>query len=307
MPKPKAGEGKKPEVVPRERKPDGHVKPGGSVEDGGIAPTLLKRLKDDVIPLAKDRRLGTVLGVMHLQGILSEAETEAGFCYAEDVGAYERIMGHLPRSSASPSFEFGRKGADSLDLEHLKRMDPEAAEKAERRIKRRKKSIQKRYDRTQMYIPHFPILISSIVEEVCCNDRPVHSLHHPMLKKILRNLAERCYGLVQGGGETQARRRPTSRRTDAVAIADATVDAMAHWFSRRDGTITSFRLAVSRHPSQPLGITAYGHTGFGEVLEHTIRIKRSGLMAEAINAQLLKAAEAKGWPEVKIEPKGEAA
>lgn len=283
-------------ISPRERYPSGHPKPDTAPEP--IAPTLLKRLKDDIIPRAKDKRLGSVLGQMHLQGILSEIETAAGFYYGEDVGAYERLVtGAPPRHHMSPSFEFGRKGGTKTDLEALRRMDPELADKIERSIAHRAKSAQKRYDRAQMYIPHFPILISTLIEEVCCNDRPIHSLHHPMLKKILRNLAEGCYGLKELGHETAGRRRPMNKKGDAAQIANDTIAAAARWFKGHTGaTITMFRLH-STHPNMLPGITVYGYSYLGEVMEHTIRIKRSKLMAEALNAQLLKAAEAQGWTE----------
>lgn len=255
------------------------------------APTLIKRLKEHVLPRAKDRRMGSVLGIMHFEGILSEVEVEAGFAYAADVAAYERMKGHPPRESQSPSFEFGRKGDTSLDLEALERMDPDTAEKLKKRIARRNKTIQKRYDRAQSYIPLFPILISTVVEQVCCNNQPVHSLHHPVVKKILRNMAERCYGLVRLSEREAERKKPTSRKMDASIVASATVDALESWFSARRGKITEFRLDRA-------GITCHGIVLMtGEIIAHTVNLRRSNLMVEAIRAQLLKIAEAKGWEE----------
>jgi hypothetical protein len=269
--------------------------------DPRTAPTIIKRLKDDLIPRAKDKRLGTVLGLMHLEGILSEVEVEAGFRYAEDVGAYERTVTGAPRRHCrSVSYDGGFQGRGDVDLPNLEKIDPEAADKIRRKLRRQEKSAKKRYDRAQMYIPHLPILISAIVEEVCCNDRPVHSLHHPMLKKILRTLAENCYGLVQAGEKQTSRHRSISRKVDAALVASGAVEALNEWFKRRAGNVTSFRLAVAQHCHAPLGISGYGQTQYGEVLEHTIRLRRSGLMAEAINAQLLKAAVAKGWSEATI-------
>lgn len=291
-----------PKIIPPERKPSGDFK-APLKEERGEAPTLLKRLKDEILPRTRDKRLGTVLGMMHLEGILSEAEAEAGFCYAEDVGAYERSRGHPQRHSQSPSFEFGRKGADGLDLDALRRMDPDVADKIERSIKRRRKAVQKRYDRAQAYIPLFPILICTLVEEVCCNDRRIHSLHHPMLKKILSNLAEGCYGL--SNASEAARRKPISRKVDAVMVASEAVNALEQWFKGRRYTITEFSVIGGT-------ITGYGHDQFGEVHvrdgeiveSHTIETRRTKLMREAIAAQLLKAAEEKKWAEVSKGRKG---
>lgn len=294
MPKKKPGtdpnKAKGVEIPPRH--PGGHVMAAADRTDP-IAPALLKRLKDEVLPRANDKRLGTVLGVMHLQGILTEAEAEAGMKYAEDVGAYERSMGHPARSAHSPSWEGGFKGG-GLDLDNLRRMDPETAENLERKIRRRRKAIQKRYDRAQACIPAFPHLAGTILEEVCCNDRPVSSVHHSGLKQILRNLAIH-YGIKVDADES--RRRP-SKRADAAMLAQGAVDAMAEWFQKRKATVTQYRLALPSLRNRQLvtpSITVYGHTKDGEVVENTIRLKRSGLMSEEINAQLVKAAEQKGW------------
>jgi hypothetical protein len=171
---------------------------------------------DGVSRRGSDRRAATVVGRMYLEGILTEAEAEAGFCYAENAGAYERVKGHPPRHSQSPNFEFGRKGADGLDLEALRRRDPDVTDKVERRIHRKCKAIQKQYDRVQSHVPLFPILISTVLEEVCCNDRPVHSLHHQMVKKILRTLAQNVYGL-----DVVEQRKPIGRRIDDVLAANS--------------------------------------------------------------------------------------
>lgn len=286
-------------VSPPERYPSGDKKPEPtSAGQEPVAPTIVKRWRDQVVAKCADRRMGLVLGQMNLEGVLSEVETEAGLLYAADVGAYEHSKGHPARHAQSPSFEFGRKGADGLDLEALERMDPETARKVRRRIERKRKTIQKRYDNAQKHIPLYPILISTIVDEVCCNDRAVHSLHHPMLKKILRNMAEGCYGLARPEREGK-RRGPANRKADAIMIANAAVDALAHWFEGRQGTVTSVNI-------MPRSITGHGHVSYsGEVLAETIEVRRSEYMAEAIHAQLLKAAEAKNW---RITPsKGKAA
>ena len=134
---------------------------------------------DDMTRLDSSGRAATVVGRMYLEGILTKAEAEAGFLYAENVGAYECMNGYPPRHRQSPSFEFGRTAVRGLDLEARRR---------------RCTAIQQQYDQMQVHVPSFPILISIVLEEVCCNDRPVHSLHHNMLKKILRDLAQKVYG-----------------------------------------------------------------------------------------------------------------
>jgi len=301
MPRKKPGTAKKPTVEAPPRYADGQLRhdPEAPKE---FAPTIIKRLKDELIPKAKDKRLGSVLGLMHLDGILAEVEVEAGFRYAADVGAYERMMGHPSRSARSASYEGGFRGASGLDLDALRRMDPDTADKVEREIKRRRKAIQKRYDKVQACVPMFPILVSTILEEVCCNDRPVHSLHHDTLRKILRNIAERCYPAILHASK-EARQRRVSKSADAEYLAQGAIDALTEHFAKRSAVVATFLLSPTKPRGIAPAITAYGHTLAGNPIEHTIKLNRSGLMTEAIHAQLLKAATAKGWQEATITTK----
>jgi hypothetical protein len=179
-----------------------------------MARSVHSAVSDSVPRRGADRHAATVLSRMYLERILTADEAEAGFCYAETVGAYECMKGHPPRHSQSPSFAFGRKGAEGLDLEALRRRDSDVADKVERRIHHKCRAIQEQYDRVQSHVPLFPILILTVLEEVCCNDRPVHSLHHEMVKKALRTLAEKIYGL-----DVVKQRKPNGRRIDADLVA----------------------------------------------------------------------------------------
>lgn len=302
MPRAKPGTKPKPTGIEiPERYASGNPKPteAQKAEQKAVAPTIIRRLKDHLIPMAKDKRLGSVLGIMHLEGILSEAEAEAGFLYGEDAGAYARSIGAKQRSARSAAWD-GGYGRAELDLDALRRMDPEAADKIERKILRYEKKCAKRYDRAQAYVPTFPMIASTILEEVCCNDRPVHSVHHAGLKALLRNLAKH-YGLQLVDGKRKA---PTSKKVDAALLAQGAVDALEAWFAARRGEVSNFRLAVAVRGVAP-AITAFGRNQI-ETFHHTIKLQRSGLMTEEINAQLLKAAEDKGWREARIN-KGEAA
>jgi hypothetical protein len=89
-------------------------------------------------------------------------------------------------------------------------------------IARRKRACQS----AQAQIPLFPLIVSTVVEEVCCNDQPVHSLYHDTLKAVLRILAKRCYGLGQG----KCRRRPVSKASDAAQVDRGGGE---RWFSFR--------------------------------------------------------------------------
>lgn len=297
----------KPGTVPKsntiaipERYPSGKHKPA-TVE--AAAPTLIKRLKDHGLKVLKDRRLGSVLGIMHLEGVLTESETEAGFRYAEDVGAYERLAGSPRRTSRSPNYEGGFNGAAQLDIDALRRMDPEAADRAENKIRRRRKAVKKRYDAVQAYVPAFPIAVSALLEDVCCNDIVIHSSHHATLKAVLNNLArfyqapERTPGAkVKHLSEIQQKaHRPISKKSDAAVLATGAIDAMEQWFALRNAEIQTYRVR-SNAPKATPALTCFGRSIGGQSLMHTIPLPRSGLMLEEINAQLVRLAEEeKGW------------
>lgn len=270
-------------IVPPERYPSGDIKPQDEPKERAFAPTLVKRIVEHGRKLGIDKRLGSQLGILHMQGVLTETEFEAGLRYADTVAAYEQSKGHPPRHSRSQGFEFGRKGNSSMDLEALRRMDPEAAEKIEDKIKRRRRKLEKAYKRTQDAIPHG----HEVLNRVCCDDLHVAAQHHEGLKALLRVLAVKCYRLNIAAAEPSKRGR---RKADAAVLAQAAVDTLGQWFTSRKGTVTSFMV-------HGRSITANGHTDVGEVIGHTIEVGRNDAMAEAITAQLLKAAEAKMWKE----------
>lgn len=303
MPKAKPGTvPKQTSIAIPERYPSGKPKPQSP--EPVWSPTLIKRLKDHGGRVLKDKRLGTVLGIMHLEGVLTESEAEAGMRYAEDVGAYERITSAPRRTSRSPNYEGGFNGASQLDIDALRRMDPEAADRAENRIRRRRKAVKKRYDAVQAYVPAFPIAVSALLEEVCCNDRPIHSSHHATLKAVLGNLAkfyqapERQPGAkVRHLSEIQSgqQHKPISKKSDASLLAVGAIDAMEQWFAVRNAEIVNYRVR-SNAPKATPGLTCFGRTKGGVTISHTIPLPRSGLMLEEINAQLVRIAEdEKGW------------
>lgn len=302
MPKKKPGTDTKPkgiEIPPRypsgERKPD---------EDRGKAPALVKRIMDHAVSIGADARCATELGRMHLQGVITESEFAAGLLYAEDVGAYERIKGHPRRTARSPSFDSGY-GRSDLDLEALERMDPEAAEKAKTRLNRQERRILKRYEKAQLHIPHLPILLSTLLEQVCCNDLPVMAVHHPAIKAMLSNLARNCYRLNDPDAKANQRRLKPVTKADIGNLAVATVEAMENWFRKRRAAIAFYRVQ-KRHALQSRAITAYGVTAEGARLDHTISLKRPpGTRSEALDAALERAATTAGWPPMASETANE--
>lgn len=323
MPRPKPGT-EKPTVSPRERKANGQPKQDTSPARDRSAPALVRRIMDHAVAMGIDARAATVLGRYQLEGIITETDMAAGLLYAETVGLYERVKGHPRRSVASPSYGEGFKGGEKLDIEALRRIDPETADKVEAKIKRRIRRIEKRYQRAQACIPgpnaeafdeiddtgrhgktgiRHSNIVHTVIEEVCCNDLPVHSIYHPLLKNTLRELALKAFSLRPEDAGKPGKRRGAaeSKAPDAKHLAEGAVDAMEAWFRKRGASVLSFRISPAQ-AWQSRVLVAYGRTDKGDVAEHTIKIPRGSLPAELLDATLRRAAIGKEWPEVEDKP-----
>lgn len=317
MPKLKPGTGARPAIVPRERRPDGQPKPDLRAAKG-LSPAHIKRIMDHAAAMGLDPRSTNQLGLLNMKGVLTHTEMLAGLLYADLVGQYEAIMGHPRRFAMSASLEGGRNTAPKIDLDALAKIDPDTADKIKKKINARVAKIRKDHALAQACMPgagkkYFDRdkgewiegknLDSTIVEEVCCNDRPIQSIYHPRLKACLGRLAI----VVFKYKETVPHKRgdTKSQPADARILAEGAIEALENWFRKRGGTVAFFRIAPQQ-AWQPRKIVAYGSvtnrpeiegTPRGASLEHEIKVPRGTLMAAAIDAQLLRAAQAKGWPE----------
>lgn len=304
MPKVKSGTGPKPEVSPRERHPAG--KPVIEASKGK-APALVKRIMDHAVLIGADRRVATVLGRLRLEGVLTEIEMEAGLRYAEVVGEYERVKGHPRRSAKSPSYDDGFKGAGGLDLDALRKMDPEAADKVETKIKRRIKRIVKKFEACQGCMPGAAEggrnIVSTVVEEVCCNDQPIHSSYHPILKNVLRRMAETCFRM-NVEEEDAPKKAPKVKKGDASLLAEAACDAIAKVFEDEKATIHAFEIGPGKHKTRRIECFGVARDGKTPVIK-SIEAKLKGLMPAVLDAQLVKSAIAHGWADASRRHSGE--
>lgn len=140
-----------------ERKPCGRLKPAEK-EDPRF-PTMWRRIKDHGARVGIHPDVGTVLGRLSLSGVLRDHQVEAGFRFAELLGAYHRLYtGARSYSAASPAYErgFGAVGwsADEATATRL--------ERAARRARRR-------YEEVASAIPN--AWAHSLLVEVCVLDQ----------------------------------------------------------------------------------------------------------------------------------------
>lgn len=290
MPRAKPGTGGYPAVSPRLRYASGQ--PAQREVIDAESPTLIQRLKAEVLPIARDNRLASKLGIYHLRGLITETECEAGFRYAQVVGAYDRLKGTPRRTAKSQSYEFGFGGETDLNLEMLERMDPETASKIKDKRLRRLRKAEKAFNRVTATIPGLPIHIDTVVNAVCLSDEDIHSSYIPVLRAQLQRF------MVHFGHAANARKAAKQpRRTakgDARLMATATCEAMHNWFAGEKAQIQAFDVTAGKHKSSRLYCVGIGPDLKTEV-HHAIEVKLKGLLPAVVNAQLVKAAQAMGW------------
>jgi len=313
MPKPKPGTGKKPTISPPHRYADGqHRRDAANDNEQARSPTRNKRIFDHAIRFGAHPKVATKLGRLYLAGEITLSECSAGFEYAEVVGEYERWHGHPRSTPKSPSWEsgFGRSG---IDIDYVRKMDPEAADRIEAKLARRKKKADKAYDKAMKCFPsmvtrpmtpandneqgyavvHVNSHAHRIIDDLCCSDEYVNSIHLPLIKDILGKMA-RAFNINEGGEAKQ--KKPETPRIDASVMANAVCDVMEDWFANHGATIHAFEIGPgTKHKHRRLtcfGVKADYITPF----EHGIEFKvASKLIEAATNAQFIKAAQKRGW------------
>lgn len=279
-------------ISPPPRYPSGDKRPEPA-DTRGHSPTLIKRIEEHAVAMGADWRMATVLGRLRLSGVLTQIEFEAGCRYADDVANYERIKGHPPRHSRSADLEFGRKGSADLDLEALRRMDPEAADKVEKRMARRVRKIERSYGRLMTAGGD-----NELLKRVCCDDQHVAAQHHEGLKSLLSAIARRVYQLnIPEDQKPKPRPQRRRLRTDARDLALGACEAIEAAFERARSAVKTFEISGGKHKARR--ITAHGVSTedetmvFAQAIDVPVRI----IMPKLIDAQIRKVAAAKGWIE----------
>lgn len=276
---------KKPGPKPKEgdRYPSGKLKPPEKQVVGSWTPTHIRRAMDNAFVLARNPILSSELGRMLMRGEITSREAAAGFQYASATGAFERMHGKR-RHAKSPAYD---EGFRSVSLEDF---DPEKAE-------RRKREIEKKLNLVRSAIPDLPIIASTIVEEVCCNDGGIHSAHLPGFKAMMNRIADKLK--LDNVDETKARHAAQSDDTKSVAedaehLGMSAIEAMEHWAASGNITITGFEVESAQR-GQWQKLTVEGHTRDGEVVEKSTEIKVHGMLSGALNRRLTLWCERKGW------------
>lgn len=289
---------KKPGPKPKEgdRYPSGKLKPPEKQIVGQWTPTHIRRAMDNTFILARNPILSSELGRMLMRGEITSREAAAGFQYGAATGAWERMHGKR-RHAKSPAYDEGFKSSNDIDIDGLALLDPAAAEQIKDKLLARKREIEKKLQLVRSAVPDMPIIASTIVEEVCCNDGGIHSAHLPGFKAILRRIADKLK--LENTDEAGARHAAQADDTksvseDAEHLGMSAIEAMEHWAASGNITITGFEVESAQR-GQWQKLTVEGNNRDGEIVEKSTEIMVHGMLSGALNRRLTLWCERKGW------------
>lgn len=275
-----------PKPLPGERFPSGKLKPAKKQRGAppeGWSPTHIRRALDNAYILAGNPLLASEIGQMLMRKELTPREASAAFAYARRVGRLEKISHGAPsRFTRSQAYEMGFRGAPpSGGIDAVM-----------------KKTIHDEANDVMDCIPTFPIILMTIVEEVCCNDRPINSLHIPDFKRMLNRIAEKLK-IPHEADEEQAPARPGRQAlasdmvADAEVYGDAAVQALADTFERLNANVDEFSVVQD---GSDVWIKVMGHDrSTGEVLGRKVRVEVRGMLAVQLVQRLRAFGKGKGW------------
>jgi len=183
------------------------------------ANVIKKRYADNwqaMVRLGARAEWGSPLGILYLEGALSEREASAGKLYAEIAGKYDRLHGFSRRGVKSQAYEqsFGR---DFDEVEHARQSGTIVAYES------RARKAKKRWLKVQAKIPNDHA--RTIVEQVCLYEQPIASADVDDLARILGHIAG-AFGLRDGEAEPREKKVRQLGAKQKGDIVEAAVSAL---------------------------------------------------------------------------------
>lgn len=161
----------------RHRTASGRVRP--DEQQDRRFPTMWRRIKDHGAKLGIHPYVGTVLGRLSLSGQLLDHQVEAGFRFAEIVGAYDRLCSGARRhTAASPAYERNFAGGP-----------PSGSDESIARLERAARAARRRYERAMACVPNASA--EALLIAACIEDREPGQARTHDLKTLLGVMAAR--------------------------------------------------------------------------------------------------------------------
>jgi hypothetical protein len=260
--------------------------------------TLNKRLRardwnwDDVVAQGLNPMLGSVLGTLYVEGVLSQHEASAGRLVAEITARFDRAHAQGRRHAASPAYERSFGSDDEVEKLERAEVDSPGTVKA---YERKAKKVKKAWDKLQSVVP-WPEA-RDLLERVCVYDLPILDASKGNIKALLRVVADR-FGLTEAKPEVEADTHNVVVRrlvTDTEKRVTAAVDAQARWFAGQSMPVVGWRMRAGVQSGER-GLTVVGSPDSGAShVSHTIWIATAKALDAHIDSLFLTACQAKGW------------
>lgn len=230
---------------------------------------------------------GSAVGIMHMDGILTDAEADAAIYYAEVCGRYDRYHpnkdGSLPRSARAQSYDFGNRASDT----EIERHNQNGSIKSYERRARRTRAL---WEKIQGEIP--PGLTDRVDQLCLLDERPPEEAWMPVKESLGRIAAKFLYGT--SAQRKQQKAFPNEKRAQVLARrVSAAVVNVIDYFDQAKAVAKTFELVAARGE---FGIRVHGFDIAERPVQHAVMLSlRKEDMVEQIAAMFLKQCEAQGW------------
>lgn len=236
---------------------------------------------------------GSVVGVMFMEGILTEAEADAAVYFAEVAGRYDRYhpaKDGVSRTARAQSYEFGSRAADT-EIERHNRQGTISS------YERRAKKVRKLWEHVQDEIPSG---LRDRVDQLCLLDqRPPEECWEPIKEALLRISRRFLHGKTVE--QKQKKAVSTAKRSEVLRQrAQRALGNVLDYFKVSAAEPKTFKLCAGR---LEFGIKVFGRDAAGAEVSHCVMLSlRKDDLVEHLASLFLKRCEALGWIDHKEAP-----
>jgi hypothetical protein len=268
------------------RQPSGKQRPRFKPRHAG-ANNIKARYRNNWALMVKhgaDPVWATAIGMLHLDGVLTDAEADAAVFYAELAGRYDRFHPNkvnLPRTPRSQAFEFGSKASDTEIERHNIQGTITSYERRARRIR-------KQWEKAQTAVG----TKREMVEKLCLfNEAPAPECFD-RLKDALADISKR-FGLATGGSVGRDGTMKPHKPVDMKKLISVAVHVISDRFVVDKAVPKTFQLCGAKNE---MGIKVFSADAYHQTV--MVKLPR-GALGEHVAMLFIKACEAQGWTDHK--------
>lgn len=233
------------------------------------------------------------IGMMHLDGKLSELEMQAALFYAEVAARYDHFHPVALKARAPIRGQVYDAARGEIDEIERHRAGGTITE-----YERRARRARKRYQKAMGAVPN--LKDQEILDRACLFDQRIPEADVPSLKLSLAMLASR-FALRPYSADAMVENRRREKELPITKRVRLAVEAIERWFLEDHDTPETFRLGETKEREGKVvkrGIKVSGHNKSGGKVSRIVLIRcHRGDFMEHVNSLFLTACTGKGWKE----------